>query len=265
MPTVEKPNTQLEVIRPAEPELSSSKLMAIIEHMGRNPHVQVETLKELLALKVSFEREEARKAFHAAMAEFNKNIPTILKNKHVHYTKRDGSVVDYWHESLDSVVEAITGALAAVGISKNWPLIQDGPKITVSCVLTHALGHSETRSTLSASPDDSGNKNSIQAIKSTITYLQRTTLLAATGTAPKDMVHDDDGRAAGGSDEPGERLAEHLVVAGLDELESCTTLVELQRVFGRCYKMAMESGDKTAEHEFIAAKDKRKEAIRAGH
>lgn len=263
MPTVEKPDTELVVM---QPESSSAKLMAIIEHMGHNPHVQVETLKELLALKVSFERDEARKAFHAAMAEFNRNIPIILKNKHVNFTTKTGHTVDYWHETLDSVVEAITGALAAVGISKNWPLTQEaGGRITVACVLTHALGHSEERAKLSASPDDSGNKNSIQAIKSTITYLQRTTLLAATGTAPKDMVHDDDGRAAGGSDEPGERLAEHLVVAGLDEIESCTTLVELQRVFGRCYKMAMESGDKTAEHEFIAAKDKRKEAIRAGH
>jgi len=257
-------NTALEIVREEPVESSSSKLMGIIEHMGRNPHVQVETLKELLALKVSFEREEARKAFHAAMAEFSRNIPVILKNKHVHYTKRDGSVVDYWHESLDSVVDAITGALAAVGISKNWPLIQDGAKITVSCVLTHASGHSETRSTLSASPDDSGNKNSIQAIKSTVTYLERTTLLAATGTAPKDLIHDDDGRAAGGGDEPGERLAEHLVVAGIDDIDGCATLVELQRVFTRCYKMATEVGDKAAERDFIAAKDKRKAAIREG-
>jgi hypothetical protein len=259
----ESMNTALELDREEPTESSSAKLMGIIEHMGKNPHVQVETLKELLALKVSFEREEARKAFHAAMAEFNKNIPVILKNKHVHYTKRDGSVVDYWHESLDSVVDSITGALAAVGISKNWPLVQDGTKITVSCVLTHSWGHSEIRATLSASPDDSGNKNSIQAIKSTITYLQRTTLLAATGTAPKDLVTDDDGRAAGNGEEASNRLAEAIVVERLEWIKNTRDKDELTKVYTHAAQMAQQVGDKDAEMQFKQAANARRVEIRA--
>ena len=258
--------TAMELVRDgAEPEgNSSSRLMAIIEHMGRNPHVQVETLKELLALKVSFEREEARKSFHAAMAEFNRNIPVILKNKHVNFTTKTGHTVDYWHETLDSVVEAITGALAAVGISKNWPLVQEpSGKITVSCVLTHAHGHSEVRATLSASPDDSGNKNAIQAMKSTITYLERATLLAATGTAPKELVHDDDGRGSG--PEQGSRLSDEVVGSSLDDIDNCRDLVELQRVHKRVCQMAQEADDKSAELAFIKRSNERKVAIRAGH
>ena len=56
--------------------------------------------------------------------------------------------------------------------------------------------------TLSASADNSGSKNSIQAIGSTVTYLQRYTLLAITGLATEDM--DDDGS---GSDDTGELIS----------------------------------------------------------
>ncbi len=58
------------------------------------------------------------------------------------------------------------------------------------CTITHELGHSESTS-LTANPDISGSKNAIQAIGSTISYLERYTVLALTGLATKDM--DDDG------------------------------------------------------------------------
>jgi enoyl-[acyl-carrier-protein] reductase (NADH) len=60
-------------------------------------------------------------------------------------------------------------------------------------VITHEQGHSETTS-LSAGADDSGKKNNIQAIASTVSYLERYTFLAATGLTAKDM--DDDAVSA---------------------------------------------------------------------
>jgi hypothetical protein len=47
---------------------------------------------------------------------------------------------------------------------------------------------------MSAPPDASGGKNTIQQIASTVTYLQRYTLLAITGVATKGQ--DDDARGA---------------------------------------------------------------------
>jgi hypothetical protein len=75
-------------------------------------------------------------------------------------------------------------------------------RVHVTCIVTHERGHSETV-TMDAPPDSSGKKNSIQQIASATTYLQRYTLLAATGMATKGM--DDDGRGAddeGASDDP---------------------------------------------------------------
>ena len=65
----------------------------------------------------------------------------------------------------------------------------------MTCVLFHELGH-ETRNTLKGPPDNSGNKNPLQAIESTVTSLQRYTLKAALGIA---AGNDDD---ANGSFKP---------------------------------------------------------------
>jgi hypothetical protein len=66
----------------------------------------------------------------------------------------------------------------------------------VTCIVSHRLGYFE-ENTLVGPRDDSGNKNSLQQVGSTLTYLQRMTLKAALGLAASD---DDDARAAGNAD-----------------------------------------------------------------
>ena len=57
------------------------------------------------------------------------------------------------------------------------------------------MGHSE-KATLTAGPDASGSKNSIQAIGSSVTYLKRYTFEAVTGVVTTD--DDDDANSASG-------------------------------------------------------------------
>ncbi len=64
--------------------------------------------------------------------------------------------------------------------------------VTVTCVVSHRAGYFE-ENTLTAAKDESGSKNSIQAVGSALTYLQRMTLKASLGLAASD---DDDGRAS---------------------------------------------------------------------
>lgn len=148
----------------------------------------METLEKFMALKERWEANEARKAYVAAMAEFKRNPPEILKDKHVEYTG-----VSYDHASLGNVTAAICAGLAQHGFSHRWDVKQEA-KITVICTITHALGHAESVQ-MTAVADDSGKKNSIQQVASTVTYLQRYTLLAATGLAVQDG-YDDDGRGS---------------------------------------------------------------------
>lgn len=153
----------------------------------------VDKMAQLMALSERWEANEARKAFVVALNAFKSNAPQIIKTKEVSF----GAGKTAYKHALSSVAsEQIGEALSRVGISHRWETDQsEGGKIKVTCVLTHALGHSE-RVALEATPDTSGSKNSIQAIGSTVSYLQRYTLFASTGLVPKDA--DDDG-AGGGS------------------------------------------------------------------
>ena len=98
------------------------------------------------------------------------------------------------HATLGDVTQPIIEGLAAVGISHRWDVEQpDGGMISVRCILTHEQGHNESV-LMRAGRDDSGGKNAIQQVASTITYLERYTLLSITGLATHDMP-DNDGRS----------------------------------------------------------------------
>ena len=213
-----------------KPVTTPMQLIAIAVQRGE----PIEKLQQLLALKREWEADEARKAYTSAMAAFKSNPPKILKEKQVSYTKKDGSVTEYKHATLGSVCSSIIKGLSEHGISHRWMTEQNNGRIKVTCVLTHSAGHSES-TTLEAAPDDSGNKNSIQAIGSAVSYLERYTLLSATGLATDDM--DDDGQATSAKpayitetqyadllaliDELGgnrDRLRVHLKVESLDKI-----------------------------------------------
>lgn len=148
----------------------------------------LEKLKDLLALQKEWEANEARKAYHQAMAAFKANPPQIYKDSHVKFQTSKGTT-EYKHASLANVCDKIGKALSPHGLSASWVTKQDGAKVSVTCRVTHASGHYE-ETTLSANPDDSGSKNQIQAIGSTVTYLQRYTLLALTGLATEEQDND---------------------------------------------------------------------------
>lgn len=150
----------------------------------------LDKLEKLLVLQERWEEKEAKKAYNRAMADFKSTNILIKKDKKVGY-KTDKGQVGYSHATLFNVVDKITAELSKHGLSASWRTHQNG-EISVTCKITHVLGHCED-TTLSAKEDKSGSKNDIQALGSTITYLQRYTLLAATGLATKDQ--DDDGKA----------------------------------------------------------------------
>lgn len=169
--------------------------------------MSVADMRGMLDLQKDWEANEARKAYVAAMAEFKRNPPEIFKRKQVAFTTRDGDTTSYKHATLGDVTSAIIDGLAQHGISHRWDTKQDGGKIVVTCILTHNLGHSESTS-LEGAPDASGKKNGIQQVASTVTYLQRYTLLGASGLATKDEADDDGAGATQQAEVPEELLAQ---------------------------------------------------------
>lgn len=162
----------------------------------------LDKMEKLMGLQERWEANEAKKAFVLAMADFKSETIEILKDKKVDYKNKTGGRTQYSHASLHGVVTAATPLLSKHGLSHTWKTSQgEGGVITVSCVLTHKDGHSE-ETALSAGPDQSGGKNNIQAVASTVSYLERYTFLAATGLSTKDQ--DDDANSA----EPEETITE---------------------------------------------------------
>ena len=151
-------------------------------------------LDRMLDLQIKWEANEARKAYVAAMAAFKAEPMEILKRKLVEFATRDGDVTSYRHATLADVTDVVVPAMGKHGLSHRWDVKQEGGQITVTCITTHALGHSESVA-MTAAPDSSGKKNAIQQVASAVSYLQRYTLLAACGMATKDV--DDDAQTWG--------------------------------------------------------------------
>lgn len=145
----------------------------------------VETLEKLMGLQERFEKNNARKEFDAAVADAKAEIPPIARNKEGHNSKR---YVDF--SAIARVVDPI---ITKHGLSYRFTTEQTDARINVTCVLSHRSGHFE-KTTLSGPADTTGNKNAIQAIGSTLTYLQRYSLVQMLGLAASD---DDDGKAGG--------------------------------------------------------------------
>lgn len=141
----------------------------------------VETLEKLMALQERWEANNARKAFDAAMAAARQELPEIIKGRVVDFTSSKGRT-HYRYEDLAIISETVSPILAKHGLSFRWRTSQEGDRVRVTCVVSHREGHSDETS-LDAGQDHSGNKNPIQAIGSTVTYLQRYTLKAALGLA----------------------------------------------------------------------------------
>ena len=149
----------------------------------------LEKLEKLLTLQERWEANEAKKAYNEAMTAFKANAPKISRDKSANYGAGKAA---YTYASLANVAEKISIELSKYGLSASWKTSQNG-QVSVTCRIAHVKGHYE-ETTLSAPADTTGSKNAIQAIGSTISYLERYTLLALTGLATFEM--DDDGVSA---------------------------------------------------------------------
>ena len=172
---------------------ADDSLMQLIERVAISPDADIAKLERLFEFKERWERHAARKAFDEAVAAARAEIPPIAKNRTVDFTSIKGRT-NYRHEDLAEIARTVDPVLSKHGLSYRWRTNSSpNEPVSVTCIVSHRMGYSE-ENTLCAGRDDTGNKNGIQAIGSTITYLQRYTLKAALGLAAS---NDDDGRGIG--------------------------------------------------------------------
>lgn len=185
--TTEQPITAVQVM----PQ-STDPYMRLIELAVVNNSDLVK-LEKLMDLQERYDRNVARKAFFEAMAKFQSEIPIIKKSKLADFGTTNNNKVGakYKYASLDDIAEAIKPFLQKHGFSYRFEQFAENNLISVTFVVTHFLGHSESNH-MSCFADTTGGKNAIQALASSNTYLRRYTLTAGLGIATAD--EDIDGR-----------------------------------------------------------------------
>ena len=168
---------EIEVLKKGEVQAMTPNRLLEIAVQG---NADVDKLEKLMELQIRWEDREAEKAFNEASSAFRSECPTIAKTLTGHQSKYAG---------LSETIDQIKPLLLKNGLSYTWKTGQDGENISVTCKVTHLQGHSEETS-LSAAPDTSGSKQPIQAIGSTVSYLQRYTLYAVLGLTSSEMDND---------------------------------------------------------------------------
>jgi hypothetical protein len=167
------------------------------------------TIEKFMDLKERQDATEAKKAYVVAMGKFRADCPPIIKTKKGHNSKYAG---------LAKTIEQVKDLLADCGLSHTWKTMQENGLITVSCCVTHDLGHEECTS-LTSAPETSGNKNDIQAIGSAVEYLKRYTFFAILGLSSEEEDNDGGGRVTFEQAEELETLADK---AGVDKAKFLT-------------------------------------------
>lgn len=145
-------------------------------------NMDVEKLSKLMDLQERWEANEARKQYFDAFSNFQALCPVIKKSKEGH---------NYKYAPLGDIAQQIRPALEQCQLSYRFDIQDQGEIISVTCIVSHRAGHQES-TTMTAQPDATGSKNTIQARGSAVSYLQRYSLIGALGLTTADQ--DIDGR-----------------------------------------------------------------------
>lgn len=183
---------------PTEPRDSDAgRLMQAITETSKRPEVNVETMREMMALYKEASAMEAKKAFSAAMARFSAMKKTVGHNRN-----GGSDSFRFTYADFPTMERAVRPWLADCGLSfshrEDVPQFTSDGKIAcimIYCVISHEMGHSEEWH-YPAIPNDANpaKLSPSQMIQQAITYAKRQTLAMALGLATSEDRQDEDSR-----------------------------------------------------------------------
>ena len=236
-------------------DLTPVELLRIAVAQGAD----VDQLTKLMDLQDRWERRLAKRAYDAAMKAFKAESPRITKNSPRQLHHAEG------HDRLstrDARSRLRCGHRRAIKVWHLTPLEgRSGRRVDQGDLHPHARTGARRRNHLARLCRHDRQQNSIQAVGSTVTYLQRYTLLAATGLATSDS--DDDGRG-------GQPIASRMKCTPIPEeriqkicaaIRKALNLTDLKTLYMKAGNEAKAANDRAALDDFIEAKDVRKKEL----
>jgi hypothetical protein len=188
----ESPVTETVTLQHATPLSDATGLALVVERLAANPDVDVLKLEKIIELQERLLASQAKAAFDAAFALMQPEIPEIDEKGRLINHKTD--TLQSMYAKNEDIQKVLRPILARHGFSLSFRTEWlDERTVVVFGILSHRDGHSR-ESTFRSKADDSGNKNAIQALGSTISYGHRyttTDLLNITSREPGRGADDD--------------------------------------------------------------------------
>jgi hypothetical protein len=177
------------VMQQAQPASGTASLMRLIEAAAARPDMDLTKINGLIDVYERWQKREAENAYNAAFAAFKSEGVQVIRNR----TVNDGPLKGRTYADGHAWVIGVSEAMSRHGMSFSWQIVEDSKEwIRVECKLRHVQGHYEVVG-FGGPPDTGGAKNAMHARSSTVSYLERYTLKAATGLSEQDDDADDDG------------------------------------------------------------------------
>lgn len=198
---------QLPAIQPTGALSVDSPAGIMFSAMARG--MSLADMREVLSLQREWDADQAAKLHAKAMAGFKSEAVQVVRSKLI----TDGPLRGKKHAELSDITDAVTEALSKYGLSATYRVVEDSKDwIKIGCRIKHEAGHVEE--TQFGGPIDTGpGRNAMQARKSSVTYLERITLLLALGLSEADA--DDDG-AGGPKDDQSQALLDKFRAASME-------------------------------------------------
>jgi hypothetical protein len=161
---VERSNDSLAIPREEAP----MDFLSILAQAAVDPRMDVAKMERLLEMHRQVTEDQRRVAFAAAMARLQAVLPQITKEGRIVVSGAERSR----YARIEDIDRAIRPLLAAEGFSLMFDTEAQGNGLLISAKISHAAGHSETRSLL-LPMDAQGAKSPVQGVGSTVAYGRR--------------------------------------------------------------------------------------------
>ena len=216
-------------------------VLAVISRAATDEKVDIEKMERLLDMQERVMAKAAEAAFNRDMALLQSEMPTVAKEGKIEVNGQVRST----YAKFEDIVAATKPLLSQYGFSITFKSDIEGQVLTVTGTISHREGHSETTA-LPLPFDDSGVKNRVQQLGSSISYGKRYVFGMLTNVVTGD---DDDGVAADPDNTPEkmiQRLLKHQDVLR-ENFASVMSITESLAV--EDYSTAAEAWDELEEEE----------------
>ena len=178
------PTKEIAVIKNQTAISQNSAEALIAQAIEKN--IPVDVMERLLAMRTQVKAEQAKEAYYEAMANFQNQCPIIQKIKVV--MNKDGKTVRYKYAPIDSIIEQVKEFIKQNEFSYSINTkMNDG--ITITCQITHKLGHSEI-SEFSVPIEKDAYMNDQQKVAAASTFAKRYAFCNAFGILTGDEDND---------------------------------------------------------------------------